>query len=398
MTAQLTVDDRRAARRGTAALIVAAVGVLLVAANLRPAVVAVAPLIGDIQHDTGFSGAVAGLLTTLPLMIFGLVAPGAPWLAARFGIERTVFAALLVLIGGILLRWVPGAAPLFAGTVLAAAAIGVCNVVLPGLVRRDFAGHAGLMTGLYSMTVSGGAAAAAAFTVPIDDAVGGDWRLTLAVWAVPVLIAAVVWTPQLSRLSTGRYVRPKPLWRNKIAWAITLLMGSQSFVFYTFAAWLPAYLADLGYSRTQAGAILAAGQLVAVFGSLITPIIAGRFSDQRAIGLLITSLSVAGLAGLLLTGGGTVFWCILFLSGPASTLGLCLLLMVRRSNSTEQTNQVSGMSQTVGYLLAAAGPFLLGAVYDLTGSWHLAFLVIALALASQAWGAAVAGRDVAMTD
>ena len=170
-------------------VIVTAVGVMLVAANLRPAVVAVGPLIGVISDDAGFSSAVAGLLTALPVLFFGISAPVAPRLANRFGIERVIFGALLVLIVGILVRLIPSPAALFGGSAVIGAAIGTCNVVLPALIKRDFAHRSGLMTGLYSMTLSGGAAVAAAVTVPIDDAFDGNWRLTLASWAVLAVIA-----------------------------------------------------------------------------------------------------------------------------------------------------------------------------------------------------------------
>lgn len=377
---------------------VTAIGVMLVAANLRPAVVSVAPLVSDIRDATGFSSGTAGLLTTLPILFFGLVAPFAPWLAARFGFERTVFGSMVLLIAGIGLRWIPATPWLFAGSAIVGAAIGVCNVVLPGLIKRDFTHHSGIMTGLYSMTMTGGAAVAAAFTVPIDDRFAGDWRKTLATWAVLAAIATVVWIPQLRQTHSGSYTRPAALWRNKIAWAITVFMGSQSFVFYTFVAWLPTYLIDRGYDRSDAGTILAAGQFAAIIGSLVIPIIAGRFADQRWAVVVTVASSAAGLLGLLCTDMWTVFWCMLVLFGPGAALGLALLFMVRRSRSAEQTNQVSGMAQCLGYVLAAAGPFGLGVVHDVTGSWAAAFSVIVVALCTQTWGGWVAGRNVHMTD
>ena len=384
-------------RPSTVWIVVTAVGVMLVAANLRPAVVSVAPLVSDIRHSTGFSSGTAGLLTTLPILFFGLVAPFAPWLAARFGFERAVFGSMVVLIAGIMLRAIPGTPWLFAGSAVVGAAIGVCNVILPGLIKRDFSHSAGMMTGLYSMTMTGGAAVAAAFTVPIDDRFGGDWRKALASWVILAMVAVVVWIPQLRQTHSGSYIRPAPLWGNKIAWAITIFMGSQSFVFYTFVAWIPTYLTDRGYDRTEAGTVLAAGQFAAIVGSLVIPIVAGRFADQRWAGIVTVGSSAAGLLGLLCTDVWAAFWCMLVLFGPGSALGLALLFMVRRSRSAEQTNQVSGMAQCLGYVLAAAGPFGLGVVHDVTGSWAAAFSVIAVALCTQTWGGWVAGRNVHMT-
>ena len=146
-TAPVTSESRGRRPLGT---VITAVGVMLVAANLRPVVVSVAPLIDEITRDEGFSSATAGLLTTLPVLFFGLSAPVAPRLAARFGIERTIFGALLLLTVGTLMRLIPGAPMLFIGSAVVGAAIGICNVVLPALIKRDFAHRSGLMTGLYS--------------------------------------------------------------------------------------------------------------------------------------------------------------------------------------------------------------------------------------------------------
>jgi MFS transporter, CP family, cyanate transporter len=379
------------------AAVVAAVGIMLVAANLRPAVVSVAPLVDEIKASTGWSSSVTGLLTTLPVLVFGLAAPVAPRCAARFGIERTVFGALALLVAAILLRLLPAPVALFVGSALVGAGIGVCNVVLPSLIKRDFAHRSGLMTGLYSMTLTGGAAAAAALTVPINDAVGGNWRVTLASWGVFALVALVVWVPQLSRLhrveiGSGR----ESLWRNRIAWAITIFMAAQAMIFYTFAAWLPEYLIGRGISPAGAGGVLALGQVAALVMSLIAPIIAGRFRDQRAVTGVVLLVCGLGFAGLLFTDRWPTVWVMCVMSGPGASISLALLFMVLRSASTTQTSQVSGMAQSVGYILAAVGPAAIGALHDVTGSWTISMSALALALIPQAVSTMVAGKNVTM--
>lgn len=383
-------------RRGAALL--AAVGILLVSANLRPAVVGVGPLIGDIKESTGWSSSVAGLLTTLPVLVFGLVAPVAPRCAAKFGIERTVLASMVVLTSGILLRLLTEPGALFLGSALAGAGIGVCNVVVPSLVKRDFAHRPGLMTGLYSMTLSGGAAAAAGLAVPIDVAVGGNWRVALACWAIPATVAIVVWLPQLRRMhrEEPRSFR-EPLWRNGIAWGITIYMAAQSMIFYTFAAWLPEFLIDRGVTAGRAGVILAIGQVAALVMSLVAPIIAGRYRDQRAFTFAVLAVCAIGFVGLLVTHRWPAVWAVCVLAGPGAAIGLALLFMVLRSSSTAQTTQVSGMAQSVGYLLAALGPVGVGFLHDVTGSWTVAMAALALALLPQAIATWSAARDVRMT-
>jgi len=396
---QVSPDERSLAGR---AALVAAIGIMLVAANLRPAVVSVSPLIETISHTFGFSSGTAGLLTTLPVLLFGISAPVAPRLAHRFGIERTIFGSLIVLLAGIALRLLPSPGALFGGSVLVGAGIGVCNVVLPALIKRDFADRSGLMTGLYSMTLSGGAAVAAGLTVPIDDALHDRWRLTLGAWGLLVLVAMVQWLPQLRRMHTVSADRPSgSLWRDRTAWAITIYMGAQSLIFYTFGAWLPKFLTDeAGMSAGAAGGVLAVGQTAGLLCSLLAPIIAGRFRDQRAITVASLVISTLGFVGLLTVHSLQVLWACIVMIGPGCGIGLALLFMVLRSNSTPQASQVSGMAQSVGYGLAAIGPILIGAIHDSTGSWTVAIAVLACVAVPQglaALRAAKAGK-MAPTD
>lgn len=397
--AETASDDPDAVSRpsGTAA-VVAAVGIMIVAANLRPAVVSVAPLVDEIKASTGWSSSVTGLLTTLPVLVFGLAAPVAPRCAARFGIERTVFGALVLLVAAILIRLQASPVALFAGSALVGAAIGVGNVVLPSLIKRDFAHRSGLMTGLYSMTLSGGAAAAAALTVPINDAIGGNWRMTLASWGAFVLVALVVWAPQLRLLHRMELSAERDsLWRNRIAWAITIFMAAQSMIFFTFAAWLPEYLIDRGMSPAGAGAVLALGQVAGLMVSLIAPIIAGRFHDQRAVTGAALAVCGIGFVGLLATDQWPTLWVMCVMTGPGASISLALLFMVLRSTSTTQTSQVSGMAQSVGYILAAVGPVAIGALHDVAGSWTIAMSALALVLIPQAASTVVAARNVTMS-
>lgn len=392
------VGSERLGNRGRVAMIISALAIMVVSANLRPAVVAVGPLIDDIKVSENFTSAQAGLLTTLPVLFFGLIAPIAPRIAARFGIERTVFGAMTLLLVAMLLRLFPSWLALFGGSALAGIAIGICNVVLPALIKRDFAHRSGLMTGLYSMTLSGGAALAAGLTVPIDSAMGGNWRLALASWSLLALLGLLLWIPQLAqvhKISTA--ATPASLWRNKIAWAITIFMGSQSLIFYTFSAWLPEYLMDRGMSKAGAGGLLALSQTVALVMSLVMPIIAVRFRDQRALTLAACALCGTGFVGLLTTDHWAILWVLLIAIGPGAGISLVLLFMVLRSSTTAQTSQVSGMAQSIGYCLAAAGPLVIGALHDATDSWTLAMSVLALALIPMAGSTLLAAKDGKMT-
>ena len=192
------------------------VGILLLAANLRPALTALAPLIGEVRADTGVSNGVAGLLTALPLLAFGFLSPVAPRLARWIGMERALLASLLVLAAGILVRSAGTVALLFVGTAVLGAAIAVGNVLLPGLVKREFPGRAGLATSVYSTAMGVAAALAAGASFPISQQTGLGWRASLALLAVPAVLAAVAWLPLVrdgAKASSDQAQQGISLWR-----------------------------------------------------------------------------------------------------------------------------------------------------------------------------------------
>ena len=228
-------------------------GLVLVALNLRPALSSMAPLLGEVSDQLGLSAAQAGLLTTLPVLCLGIFAPLAPILARRFGTERVVLGILLTLGGGIVLRSCVGEVGLFAGSILAGASIGVIGVLLPGIIKRDFAGHAGTMTGVYTMALCLGAALAAGATVPLSHYFGNSWALGLGFWALPAVLAAVFWLPQVGKRQGAHNVayRVRGLLRDPLAWQVTLYMGLQSSLSYIVFGWLPSILIGRGLSAVR---------------------------------------------------------------------------------------------------------------------------------------------------
>jgi len=243
---------------------------VLLAANLRPALTSVAPLIGQISTSTGISNGVAGLLTGLPLLAFAVLSPIASRLARRFGMERVLLASLLVLAAGILLRSAGAVAALFLGTAILGAAIAVGNVLLPSLVKREFPDRTGLMTSTYSTALAASAAIAAGASFPITYQAGIGWRGSLALWALLALVAAVAWFPQIRstdamNASTGTSRGVTGLWSSVLAWQVTLFMGLQSLGYYVVLTWLPEILQEeVGMSAAQAGWMLALAQVVVI--------------------------------------------------------------------------------------------------------------------------------------
>jgi len=371
-------------------------GIVLLAANLRPALTGVAPLIGQIRADTGISNGVAGLLTTLPLLAFGLLSPIAPRAARRFGMERVLLACLLVLTAGILLRW--AGAALFLGTVVLGAAIAVANVLLPSLVKREFPEHAGPMTSVYSSSLGISAALAAGVSVPLAQLDGISWRGALAVWALPALLAGVAWLPQLGRSdrpadqSARRSPGVRDLWRSPLAWQVTLFMGLQSLAYYVTLTWLPEILHAEGMSATRAGWMLGLSQAVAIVTMFLAPMIAGRRPSQRGVVVVAVGMSGVGALGLLVAGSTAgILWVVLLGLGQGASFSLALTFFALRAPDPGHAAALSGMAQSVGYLLAAGGPFLFGVLRDVTGAWKVPLallLTVTLCLLIAGLGAA----------
>ncbi|OAI94339.1 CynX/NimT family MFS transporter [Pseudomonas putida] len=348
-------------------------GLVLVALNLRPALSSMAPVLGDVSGSLGLSGSQAGLLTTLPVLCLGLFAPLAPLLARRFGSERVILGVLLCLAGGIALRSNFGSFGIFAGSLIAGASIGVIGVLLPGIVKRDFPNHAGSLMGVYTMALCLGAALAAGATVPLGHHFGDDWRLGLGVWLVPALLAALIWLPQ-ARQGHGAHhaaFQVRGLWRDRLAWQVTLYMGLQSSLAYIVFGWLPSILIGRGLSPVEAGLVLSGSVIVQLLSALTAPMLATRGKDQRLAIVIVMLLTLVGLFGCLYAPlGGLWGWAVVLGIGQGGTFALALTLIVLRSRDAHVAAHLSSMAQGVGYTLASAGPFAVGLVHDLSGGWN----------------------------
>ncbi|MFJ7911880.1 CynX/NimT family MFS transporter [Kitasatospora sp. NPDC096204] len=380
-------------------------GIVLVALNMRACLAAVSPMVGEIRQTFGLSATVGGLITTVPVLFQGVGAPLTPRLTRRFGAERVVLGAVLVLGAGVLLRVLPSVAALYAGCVVIGVAIAVLNVSMPGLVKREFPDRAAAMTGVYSTTMLVGATLAAGTSVPLEHALGGGWRASLGAWSLLALIAAVAWLPQVLRARqerqqeqqgapTAAAAPAKPIegiWKSPLAWQISLFMGISSLLVYTLVAWMPTILADHGMDRGQAGLVFAFSNLVQVAGAFLVPLMAGRMTSQRALAVAMVALNGTGIA-LLLVAPVSAAWVSATILGVAQggSLGLGLAFIVLRTRTAAGAAQLSGMSQAIGYLVAAAGPVGAGALRQLTGGWEtplVLMLVLVVVVGAAGWGA-----------
>ena len=373
-------------------------GLMLIGINLRPALSSLAPVLSDVRSTTGLSAAAAGLLTTAPVLCLGVFAPLAPRLANRFDSERVIFVALLVLAAGIALRSLFAVPGLFAGTVLAGASIGVIGVLLPGIVKRDFPERPAIMTGLYTMALCLGAAVAAGVTVPLRDRFGADWRPALAFWAVPAVVAAVMWLPQLHtrhRHSARTRHEVRGLWKDPLAWQVTAYMGLQSSLAYCVFGWFPSILQDRGLSARDAGFMLSVSVMFQLVTALLAPWLATRGKDQRAVTTLMLGLTLAGLLGSLYLPLETIWiWVVSLGLGQGGLFSIALTLIVLRSPDAHVAAHLSGMAQSVGYALAALGPLAVGYLKEWTGGWNAAGPLFAAIAAAAFLAAMGAGRNL----
>ncbi|KFC09457.1 hypothetical protein GTGU_00835 [Trabulsiella guamensis ATCC 49490] len=372
-------------------------GMLLIATTLRVTFTGAAPLLDSIRAEYGLTTAQTGLLTTLSLLAFGLVSPLAAGIARRVGIERSLFAALLLICAGIAVRSLPSAMLLFVGTAIIGCGIALGNVLLPGLIKRDFSQHVARLTGAYSLTMGGAAALGSALVVPLALH-GFGWRGALLMLMVFPLLALLFWLPQWrnqqpAAVTSARSLHDRGIWRSALAWQVTLFLGLNSLVYYVIIGWLPAILISNGYSESQAGSLHGLLQLATAAPGLAIPLILHKLRDQRGIAVLVSLMCAVSAVGFWLLPDQAIAWTLVFGFGSGATMILGLTFIGLRASSAHQAAALSGMAQSVGYLLAACGPPLMGKIHDASGDWHIPLIAVALLAIIMACFGAFAGRD-----
>lgn len=371
-------------------------GLLAIAATLRVSFTGAAPLLDMIRAGYSLTTTQTGLLTTLPLLAFAVVSPLVAGIARRYGMERSLAGAMLLMCFGIALRSVEGSVWLFSGTALIGCAIALGNVLLPGLIKRDFPGQVARLTGAWSLTMGTAAALGSALVVPVADA-GFGWRGALLSVMVFPLFALLVWLPQCRRSVTASVtgsgaLRQQSLWTSARAWQVTLFLGLNSLVYYVIIGWLPSILISHGYNETHAGSLHGLLQLATAAPGILVPLLLHRLKDQRGIAVLVSLLCALSALGLWLMPGFASLWVVIFGLGSGATMILGLTFIGLRSGSAHQAAALSGMAQSVGYLLAACGPPGIGKIHDMTGGWGLPLLAVALISLAMALAGGLAGR------
>ncbi|MGO2107760.1 CynX/NimT family MFS transporter [Staphylococcus equorum] len=363
------------------------IAIVFIASTLRAPLTSVGPVVEEIKQVMEIGNSVAGILTTIPLIIFAIVSPLVSKVTSRLTMSRTIFYSTILLIIALLLR-IAGDFNLFIiGTLLLGIAIAFGNVVLPSYVKWYFPMQIGLATGIYSGTMNFTAGLGGGLSFPLSEMSPIGFRLSLSFWIIFGVIALLLWIPKArtgakleqetvdqSKLEPSKKVN---VVKSKLAWMVALTMGFQSMVFYTMVAWVPSILIDRGLEPTTAGYLLMLNQFSQVPMTFIFPIVASKLKDQRILVVIITVLFLIGFS-LFFTQSLVLLIIGIVIAGLAmgACFSLCMTFFSIRAHTSEGSISLSGFGQSVGYLIAAIGPFLIGYLYDATGSWNSGIVVL----------------------
>lgn len=353
-------------------------GIIFLSLTLRSPLTAVGPVTEFIQNGLNMSTTLVGLLTTIPLLAFAVVSPFAPKVARRLGTEATLLWSIVLLIAGIAMRSGGSVPLLILGTAIIGVAIAFGNVLLPSIIKDRFPLHVGLLTAVFSVVMNLSAALGAGIAYPVAETSFG-WQGSLGIWAFLGVLAVVIWFPQLKHRKTApvdaaaEVVENPLILKSPVTWSVTLMMALQSLIFYTTAAWLPAMLIEKGMNPDSAGYMLSFMQFAQLPMTFIAPILAAKMVNQRPLVWFFSSLYIVGFTGLLLDPNGTltILWMILIGFAGGTSFALTMMMFSLRTKTAMDAAELSGVAQSIGYLLAAAGPVLFAFVNETTGSWYV---------------------------
>ncbi|AXX90103.1 MFS transporter [Arcobacter suis] len=364
-------------------------GILFVSFNLRAPITSVGPITDLIQNEYSLSNSVAGLITTLPLLAFAIFSPFVAKMNHKFGHGLTMLGGLILIIIGELVRSYTNVYGLFIGTMFIGLGIAIGNVLIPSVIKHKFKKNVGNIISIYITSMCIFAALGAGISIPATNVLG--WNTSLAMWGILAFIALLIWLPQLKKseeynnnddLAIEKRIQSKTIWKSPLAWWVTLYMGTQSFLFYTLIAWIPSIIIFKGLDSHFAGMMALLFQLVALPATLLVPIIANKIKHQKLIATIISLNYLVGMViFLFVTSSFGIIISMVFIGiGMGGAISLAIGFITQRTPHAKKAAELSGMSQSAGYLLAAVGPILLGFMFDITKSWTSSIIVLIVAI------------------
>ncbi len=366
---------------------------------IRPPVASIGPLVEELIRTEFLTLFQVSLMTSLPIVCFGLGAFLSPALVKRFTLYKAMMYVLIVLSVAMATRLIGGFPALMTSTIIIGLAIAVANVLIPTIVREQFPDRIELITGVYVTLLAISASFAAAIAVPSSGLLGG-WRGALAVWIIPAALAIIFWVPLFRSKAVGKITsvathaeERKAVVRSSLTWGIVFFFGLQSGGFYSILNWLPSLLIDRGMSAVDAGSLLGLTTFVGVPSGFLASLLFRKFKSLSLIAVGMTSLTLAGLLMIWLSPELLVLACVITGFGFAATFPLSLTLIGSRASTSTQTTQLSALAQGWGYLISAAGTFGFGFLREVTGNWDASLVLVSVLTFIQLFAGAVAGRD-----
>ncbi len=380
------------------------IAVLLVAANMRATITGIGPLLDQIGDDFGLSATTLGLLAALPLVAWAVVSPLAHDLSLRFGLARVILWAIVLLAAGTIWRSFPGTElNLWLGTITIGVALAVTNVLMPAVIKRDFPLRVAGVTGVYTALLGGFGALASGIVVPISriETASGPlgWQIALLATGILLPFAIVLWAsvtharkPDLTAPRTAGRRPATGIWTDRLAWLVAGYMGLQAAAFYMLVTWLAPISASTGRSAVVAGIDVMVFQIFGVIGSLAVPFVL-RGGMQRWVPALLPAPAIVGTLGLMLAPDAVLVWGSFAGLSTGASIGMSLTLMAQRARNHGAAAALSGMSQSIGYVIAALGPILFGALHTVSGGWIVPLVLLLVTLAGQGVIGITVGRE-----
>ncbi|MDT0694507.1 CynX/NimT family MFS transporter [Mammaliicoccus sciuri] len=353
------------------------IGILLIGASLRAPITSVGIALPSIKETLNLSNTSVSLITIIPLLSFAVISLFAAKISHKFGLERTVFGALILICIGIALRAITGVSWLYVGTILIGVGIMFGNVLTPGIIKMNFPLRIGIMTGYYTVVMNIFGSASSYVTAPLVKHF--NYNIALSLIGIVTFIGIIIWSFQLNKhekVNSSQTTTNINVWKSPLSWQITLLMGGQSMIFYSLINWLPEFLLSHGTPINEAGIYLSILQLAIIPLTFVTPIFAEKMKNQVLITFVTGLLFVLGILTLMLQLNWAFLGIILIGIASGLAFGLVNTFFGLRTENGLTAAKLSGMSQSVGYLFAAIGPLLFGILHDATNSWNTSFGIL----------------------
>ena len=380
-------------------------GILFISFNLRAPITAVGSIVEMIQSEYALTNAAAGFITTLPLVAFAVVSPFVARLSGKIGHAKTMMLGLLFILAGEVVRSYTGASGLFIGTAIIGIGIAIGNVIIPAIIKLYFSEKVGLVTSIYTSGMCIFAAVGAGISVPLAKGMNLGWKNALASWFILTVITILIWIPQVAKKqaavsNTKKIKSTNSIWKSKLAWWVTLYMGTQSLLFYSLVAWLPTIVVSKGMSDSFASNMALLFQLMAIPATLLIPTLSDKFKDQRILVLVTCAVYATGMLCFLLGQSqiAIIIAVICMSIGMGGSISLSIAFISLRSPNPARASELSGMSQSAGYLFAALGPMVTGFIFDIQSSWTMPLIIFIALIVFLAFCGMFAGNNKTVSE